>query len=58
MLAYRRVLLHQGAMVLVVMTILAVGAIPASRVGFVALTGGSSQRNILLSVLGAVIAPA
>lgn len=56
MRAYRRMLLHQGAMVLVVMAILAVGAIPASRVGFVALTGGPSQRNMLLSVLGAVIA--
>ena len=56
MRAYRRMLLHQGAMVVVVLAILAVGAIPASRVGFVGLTGGPSQRDMLLSVLGAVIA--
>ena len=56
MRAYRRMLLHQGAMVLVVLAILVLGAIPASRVGFVKPADGSLQTNILLSFLGGVIA--
>ena len=56
MRAYRRMLAHQGAMVLVVLAILAVGAIPASRVGFAKPAGGSLQTNILFSFLGGVIA--
>lgn len=56
MRAYRRMLLHQGAMVLVVAAILVLGAIPASRVGFVRPAGGPLQTNILLSCLGGVIA--
>jgi CAAX protease family protein len=56
MRAYRRMLLHQGAMVLVVMAIVYLGSIPAFRVGFVRPMGGPLQANILLSILGAVIA--
>ena len=48
--------INQGAMVLVVMAILVLGAIPASRVGFVKPAAGPLQTNILLSCLGAVIA--
>lgn len=56
MRAYRRMLLHQGAMVLVVMAILVLGAIPASRVGFMKPVGGTLQTDIVLSFLGGVIA--
>jgi uncharacterized protein len=56
MRAYRRMLLHQGAMVSVVMAILVLGAIPPSRVGFARPAGGSVQTNILLFTLGGVIA--
>lgn len=56
MRAYRRMLLHQGAMVLAVVAILALGAIPPSRVGFAKPAGGPLQTNILLSCLGGVIA--
>ena len=54
--AYRRMLLHQGAMVLVVMAILALGSIPASRVGLLKPAGGALETNILVCVLGGVIA--
>jgi membrane protease YdiL (CAAX protease family) len=56
MRAYRRMLIHQGAMVLVVMAILVLGAIPASRVGFAKPEGGPVQATILLCSLGGVIA--
>jgi membrane protease YdiL (CAAX protease family) len=56
MRAYRRMLLHQGGMVLVVIAILVLGAIPASRVGFLRPVGEPSHTRLLLSVLGGVIA--
>jgi membrane protease YdiL (CAAX protease family) len=56
MRAYRRMLRHQGAMVLVVMSILVLGAIPASRIGLLRPVGGLLQTSVLLSVLGGVIA--
>lgn len=55
MRAYRRMLLHQSAMVLVVLAILWLGAIPASRFGFVKPASGPLQTNFVLSFLGGVI---
>jgi membrane protease YdiL (CAAX protease family) len=56
MRAYRRMLLHQCAMVLVVLAILILGRIPASQIGLVKPMGGSVQTDVLLSFLGGVIA--
>jgi len=56
MRAYRRMLLHQCAMVLLVVAILVLGSIPASRVGLARPTGEPLQTTVLLSLLGGVIA--
>jgi membrane protease YdiL (CAAX protease family) len=56
MRAYRRMLVHQGAMVLVVVAILVLGSIPASRIGLTRPAGEPLQTTVLLSLLGGVIA--
>lgn len=56
MRAYRRMLLHQGAMVLAVLGIAGLGKIPLSRVGFTRPAGDSLQTYILLAFLVSLIA--